>query len=140
VHGARYNARVLAEHLATTRFGVKVEYPTVAPAEVVPYLLREMSHAPELWNQQAYLARVITFDAGIVDEGIVPLSHFVDSGGPDAVAATVETNDSGEIRPAVYIRRNGSVDEQVLEGTLLHEFDTDEHRAHLSGLLKPLLR
>ncbi|HEV3475036.1 MAG TPA: NAD(P)-binding domain-containing protein [Actinomycetota bacterium] len=141
VHGARYNARVLAEHLATTRFGVKVERPSLEADDVVPYLLQEMSHAPELWNQQAYLSRVVTFDGGrgIVDEGIVPLAHFVDSGGPDAVAATVETSEHGEIRPAVYIRRDGSVDEQIMEGTLLHAFDTKEHHRHLSALLKPLL-
>jgi hypothetical protein len=141
VHGARYNARVLAEHLATTRFGVKVEQPVLEPDDVVPYLLREMSHAPELWNQQAYLARVVSFDGGrgIVDQGIVPLAHFVDSGGPDAVAATVETSEHGEIRPAVYIRRGGSVDEQIMEGTLQHDYDTPEHHRHLSGLLKPML-
>jgi thioredoxin reductase len=141
VHGFRYNARVLAEHLARTRFGVEPETRTMQPAEVVPFLLAEMTHGPELWHQQAYLTRVITFDParGIVDKGIQPLAHFVDAPGPDAVAVTVETDDRNEIRPAVYSRRGGSVEEHRLEGNLLHDFETAEHRAQLAGLLQAYL-
>jgi len=141
VHGFRYNARVLAEHLARTRFGVEPESRTMQPPEVVPFLLAEMTHGPELWHQQAYLTRVVTFDParGIVDEGIQPLAHFVDASGPDAVAVTVETDDRNEIRPAVYSRRGSSVEEHRLEGNLLHDFETAEHRAQLSGLLEAYL-
>jgi thioredoxin reductase len=138
VHGFRYNARVLAEHLARRGFGVPVERPRLQESDVVPLLLAEMTRGPELWHQQAYLAHVVTFDPadGILDEGIQPLAHFVDVGGPDAVAVTVETDDHNEIHPAVYRRRGGSIEEHRLEGNLLHDFETAEHRAQLRGLLQ----
>ncbi len=141
VHGFRYNARVLAEHLARTRFGVEPQRPALRRDDVVPFLLAEMTRGPELWHQQAYLARVVTFDRsrGITDEGVQPLAHFVDASGPEAVAVTVETDDRNEIRPAVYCRRGGSVDEHRLEGNLLHDFETAEHRAQLTGLLEGYL-
>jgi thioredoxin reductase len=141
VHGFRYNARVLAEHLAATGFGVEPERAGLRAQEVVPLLLAEMTRGPELWHQQAYLARVITFDdaRGIVDDGIQPLAHFVDASGPDAIAVTIETDDRNEIRPAVYCRRGGSVEEHRLDGNLLHDFETAEHRAQLVGLLQGYL-
>ena len=138
VHGFRYNARVLAEHLARERFGVEMERPVITAAEVVPYLLQEVSRAPELWNQQSYLCRVLTFDRdmGIVDEGISPLAHFVDESGPDAIAAAVETNESGEIRPCMYLRKTGKVEEHVFESHPLHDFTGPEHTKQLEGLLQ----
>jgi thioredoxin reductase len=141
VHGFRYNARVLAEYLARTRFGVELPRPGLRTDDVVPLLLAEMTRGPELWHQQAYLARVVTFDParGILDDGIQPLAHYVDASGPDAVAVTIETDDHNEIRPAVYVRRNGSVDEHRLEANLLHDFETAEHRAQLTGLLQGYL-
>ena len=141
VHGFRYNARVLAEHLARTRFGIEPQHPRLRGEEVVPLLLAEMTRGPELWHQQAHLSRVVTFhpDHGILDEGVQPLAHFVDASGPDAVAVTVETDDRNEIRPAVYCRRSGSVDEHRLDGNLLHDFETAEHRAQLTGLLEGYL-
>jgi hypothetical protein len=78
-------------------------------------------------------------DRGIVDQGIQPLAHFVDAPGPEAVAVTVETDDRNEIRPAVYCRRGGTVEEYRLEGNLLHDFETAEHRAQLAGLLEGYL-
>ena len=32
----------------------------MAPGDLVGYLLREATRAPELWHQKAYLARVVT--------------------------------------------------------------------------------
>ncbi len=140
VHGFRYNARVLAEHLAKTRFGVDIPRPTVAPETIVQFLLEEMTGGPELWHQQSYLARVLTQeDGGFVDTGIVPLAHFVDEAGPDAVAAAVETDDTGDVHPCVYVRRGGKVQEHVLQGAPMHDFTTSEHRAQLAGLLRGLL-
>src|SRR5207249_1413940 len=76
VQGYRYNARVLARHLAETRFGVRIPRPQLQPAETVRFLLNELSHGPELWHQRSYLARVVHLDRerGISDEGILPLS------------------------------------------------------------------
>jgi thioredoxin reductase len=141
VHGFRYNARLLALHIAETRHGVKVERPAVQPDRVVPYLLDEATKAPELWNQQSYLARVLQFDRarGITDQGILPLQHFVDAGGPDAVAITVETDGTGDIHPALYIRSEGATEERILPSDPLHDFATSEHHAELTGALKPLI-
>jgi len=141
VHGFRYNARVLARHIASTRFGAELPRPRIEPERVVDYLLDEATHAGELWNQQAYLARVLTLDPaeGLVDDGIQPLAFFVDTAGPDAVAMTVETTDTGEIHPAVYVRRQGKVDDHPLSPNPLLDFTTQEHHAHLAGLLKGLI-
>lgn len=141
VHGFRYNARVLAEHLAVSRFGSRSDRPALAPDEVVPLLASEMAAAPELWHQQSYLARVLSFDRarGILDEGIRPLAQVVDEEGPDAVAVTVETDDTGDIHPAVYLRRNSRVEEHTLNGDPLLDFSTAEHRKQLAGLLEGLL-
>jgi thioredoxin reductase len=141
VHGFRYNARILAAHLGRTRFGIEPAPRRVEPDEVVPFLCRVMSAGPELWHQQAYLARVVSFDRdrGIVDEGILPLQHFVDEGGPDAVAATVETGEDGVIRPAAYVRQAGKVTERVLDGDPLLDFATAEHRTRLAAAMESFL-
>jgi thioredoxin reductase len=141
VHGFRYNAIVLARHIAETRFGVAPERPTMAAKDVVSYLLSEATRAPELWNQQSYLARILTFDPekGITDEGILPLAHFVDTTGPDGIAMAVETDAEGDIHPAVYIRRGGRVEEHTLSSSPMLDHETAEHAAQLSSLLKNLI-
>ncbi|HLA24419.1 MAG TPA: hypothetical protein VJ206_03420, partial [bacterium] len=138
--GFRHNARVLARYLAETYFGIAIPRPTLQPAEVVPYLLSEASRAAELWNQRSYLARVLTLDRarGITDEGVLPLQHFVDASGPDAIATVLETDQSGDHHPAVYIRRDGRVSEHVLPGDPLLNFETGEHRTQLGAALGDL--
>jgi thioredoxin reductase len=141
VHGFRYNARTLATHLARTHFGIEPPRRAIGRDDVVPYLLSEVTRAPELWNQQSYLARILSFDpaGGPLDEGIWPLATFVDSTGHDAVAATVETDPTGEIRPAVYVRERNRVEERVLPSHPLLDFRTPEHHAELEGILKSML-
>jgi len=141
VHGFRYNARALAGHLARTRFGIQSERPRLEPGGVVEYLLREATVAPELWNQQSYLARTIELDPGrgIVDAGIRPLAAFVDEAGPDAVAVAVETDGDGDIHPAVYVRWEGRVDEHLLPSDQQHDFGGAEHRAQLAAVIGDLL-
>src|SRR5207248_11769910 len=113
VQGYRYNARVLARHLAETRFGMRTPRPQIKPADLVPYLLGELSRGPELWHQRSYLARVIHLDrdSRITDEGILPLAHFIDSGGGDAVAVTLESNGQGDPYQAVSPRKAGALSE-----------------------------
>lgn len=137
VHGHRYNARVLARHLARTYFGIDPDRPRLAASAVVPYLLSEATHAPELWHQKAYLARVVLADParGIVDDGITPLQAFLDTGGPDGVAMTVEANAKGELYPAVYVRRADRISEQLLPIEPLLDFETAEHRSVLTAAL-----
>ena len=141
VHGFRYNARVLAEHIALRHFGIERERPDVRPDDVAPYLLQEATTAPELWNQQSYLARVIELDpaVGPVDGGIVPLEAFVDDRtAPDGAAVAVETDAEGDIHPAVYVRRGGRVDEHLLPSDPQHEFTGGEHRAGLDDVVGDL--
>jgi thioredoxin reductase len=137
VNGLRYNARVLARHLAE-KLGYGRPRPILRPEAIVPYLLAELARAPELWIQKGYLARVVTFaEAGIRDDGILPLEHFVDAGGDDAVAIAVEMNGQGTIYPAVYVRRAGRLSEHQLEPHPTYAFDSELHRAALEAVLKP---
>jgi thioredoxin reductase len=140
VQGARYNARVLAEHIAREHYGWTPPRPQVAAKEVVGYLLSEATRAPELWHQRSYLARILSFDEqeGIRDEGILPLAWFVDAPGGAAVAMTIEHTAEGEIRPAVYLRREGKVEEHVMPTDPLLDFESGEHRKQLRSLLSGL--
>ena len=109
VHGARYNARVLAGHVAETHFGIRPEQPHLAPDDVTGFIATELAEAPELFHQRGYLARVLTADpaGGMRDEGVQPLAYVLDAGGPDALAATLEGDGSGAIYPVVYTRIGG---------------------------------
>jgi thioredoxin reductase len=141
VSGFRYNARVLARHLAETHFGVATERPRLDPDAVVPYLLAELTCAPDLWSQKAYLARVVAIDPelGIRDEGTVPLEHFVDAPGPDSVAATVEMDEEGRIYPVVYRRHRSRVEERVLPPSHLHDYRDESYSRELTDFLSPFL-
>jgi thioredoxin reductase len=141
VNGFRYNARVLVRHLAEKHFGVVPERHRLEPREVVPFLLDELARAPDLWIQKGYLARAVSFGpSGIHDDGILPLTHFVDAPGPDAVAAAVEVDAGGKIVPVLYVRQRGRVDEHLLASHPLHAFDGNEHRAELEARIQPLLQ
>lgn len=138
VGGFRHNARVLAAHLGQTYFGLSKLRPSLKPADIVPYLLSEVSSAAELWNQRSYLARVLSVsrDEGVRDDGIQPLAAFVDASGTDAVAMVLETDGQGDHHPAVYVRRDGRVSEHVLTGDPMLDFQSPDHRAQLTSILK----
>lgn len=143
VHGARYNVRLMIEHLAEHRLGLPRARPIVDPAGVVTWLLDELTTAPELWHQKGYLARAIVRrgDGTLRDEGIVSLAEFVDAAGEDGAAVSVETDEKGDIHPAVYVRRGGRVESDArLAGSPLHDFRTPDHGRALADLLDPLLR
>jgi len=139
VHGARYNARVMVEHLAETHFGVARHQPVVEPERIVEMLLQAATRSPELWNQKSYLCRAVALDpsSGSRDLGVMPLADFVDREGVAAVAIAVETDDSGDIHPAVYVRpANRPAVETLLESDPLHDFRTPANRAQMASLLK----
>jgi thioredoxin reductase len=136
VNGFRYNARVLARHLAEAFFGVRVERPALRPDEVQPFLLHELAHGPELLIQKGYLARVVTLDGEPRDEGIVPLEHFVDEAGPDAVAVAVEMDGHATIYPAVYVRKGGRISEHALSPHPTLAFDSAAHARELAACLR----
>ena len=141
VNGFRYNARVLARHIAE-RLGFEQPRPALARDDVVPLLLDELARGPEVWIQKGYLARALSFSSadGIRDEGILPLEHFVDGGGgPDAAAVAVEMSANGTIYPAVYVRRGGELEEHELDPHPVRAFDGDPYRRDVERLLRPLL-
>ncbi|HEX6131581.1 MAG TPA: hypothetical protein VF044_07595, partial [Actinomycetota bacterium] len=65
---------------------------------------------------------------------------FVDAAGPDAVAFTIETDGTGDLHPAVYVRRDGRVEEHLLTSDPLLDFSGPDHRRQLGSLLDWLLR
>ena len=107
VHGARYNVRLMVDAVAERHFGRAPAAARGRPAALVDVPPRRSSpRAPELWNQKSYLARAVSRDPDgrIRDEGIVLARRVRGRGGPDGVAITVETDDTGDIHPAVYVR------------------------------------
>ena len=141
VHGARYNARVLARHIAESRFGAVRERPEIAAADLLGYVLEELTRAPELWHQKAYLARVlsVTSSDGIRDEGIQPLSNVVDAGGPDAIVLTLEADGTGAIYPVIYLRRDGRIEEHALDPEPLMDYTGLVHRRQAEEVLSRLV-
>ena len=142
VQGYRYNARVLARHLAEKRFGKQPVRIPIRPEDVVPFLLAEASRGPELWHQRSYLAQVISASDGqFVRQGIQPLAHFVDDDqGPDAIAITLESNGRDDPYPTAYIRRRGqTVRERALRPDPLLDFEGPSYQRELAAALEPLL-
>ena len=132
VHGFRYNARVLARHIAEKHFGVAAPIERVERSELVDFLLRELTRAPELWAQKAYLARTVSEDGATE---VVPLAHWLDHPGGRSVAATVEMNAEGAVYPVVYVAENGDVREHALERDHLNNYARDEYRQAVKALL-----
>jgi len=136
VHGHRYNARVLARHLAETHFGVAPARRPIPPGDLMAFVVDEITSAPELWHQRAYLARVVEVGgSGIFDAGIQPLAHVLDAGGPDALALTIEADAAGAVYPVIYARRDGAMTEHVLPSDPLHDFTGPAHRAAVAAIL-----
>jgi thioredoxin reductase len=142
VHGARYNARVLVDHLAQTRFGVERERTPIAADDLVDTLVHELATAPALWHQRAYLARIVSLDpaAGALDEGLAPLAAFIDGaaddGTGDAIALTIEADGTGAIYPVVYDRRAGAITEHVIDQDLLLRYDTPAVRRQVGEVVR----
>ena len=143
VHGARYNARVLARHIARMQAGAVAEdRASIARADLVDSLVATLTSSPELWHQRAYLARVVSLDPsdGPRDEGVVPLAAFVDGAGDDtagdSIALTLEADGSGSIYPVVYVRRGGQLEEHAFEPDILLRYDTPEVRKRLTEIVE----
>jgi thioredoxin reductase len=137
VRGFRYNARVMAQHLAERLGRVPPQARPLAEDEVATFLAGELRRCAELWGQKAYLARVIGLDGGgrAFDRGVQPLWHFVDASGPDAVAVTIETDRDGVTFPGVYVRRGGRLREERLDPQPLNEFEGERYRRALGALI-----
>jgi thioredoxin reductase len=138
--GFRYNARVLARHLAERYSEARIERRPIQPDRLIPYLLNELTGAPELRMQKGYLARAVTIDPrrGIRDDGIVPLEHFLDDP-TDGVAVTLELDFESAIHPVVYVRRSGHVRDVALEPNLARSYESARYHEELELLVRPLL-
>jgi hypothetical protein len=130
---------VLVRELARRHFDVPLERQSLEVADLRDHLLAEATRAPELWHQKAYLASVVTLDPddGVQDVGILPLTHFLDHEGPDAVAMTIES-DGASIYPVVYVRHDGAVEEHALDPDPLHDFEGLPYRRDLGAILDRL--
>jgi thioredoxin reductase len=139
--GFRYNARVLARHLAERLSGTQLDRPKIEQDRLLPYLLSELTRAPELRMQKGYLTRAVTIDPrhGIRDDGIVPLEHFLDDVSSDGVAVTLELDAEASIQPVVYARSGGRVRDVALEPNLARNYEGPRYREELELLLRPLL-
>jgi thioredoxin reductase len=136
VHGARYNARVLATYLARTRFGIEPERALIAPDAVPAFLATELAESPELFHQRGYLARVLTADGsgGLRDDGVQPLAHLLDSDGPDSLIASLEADGTGATFPVIYSRVGGRVVERAIDPDPLLRYDTNDTRLAIADL------
>ncbi len=113
----------------------------MAAADLVDLVTSELAEAPELWHQRGYLARVITADpdAGLVDDGVQPLSHVLDAGGPDALAFTLEADGTGAIYPVLYSRIRGSVSERMVDPDPLLRYDGPEARRVIEEVVRSVV-
>jgi hypothetical protein len=86
---------------------------------------------------------VLTADdsGGMRDEGIQPLAHFVDATGPNGVAAVVELDGDGVIRPQLYLRRGSAVEEgAAMPPHPLHAFAGGEYTRLAAEQVAAVLR
>jgi thioredoxin reductase len=139
VCGFRYNARLLAQHIAETVFGRVRERPAVEQHRVVDLVAGELNVSPELAIQKGYLARVLRAGNGAVrDDGVMPLEVFVDADF-DGVAASLEFDDHERICPVLYVRTHGELEEVPLPPHPLRRYDGPEYREAIAAAVAPLL-
>jgi thioredoxin reductase len=131
VSGYRYNARLLARHVAE-RLGSPPQLERIPKEQAASFLASELNCAPELWAQKGYLTRAIYPD-GSTD--IVPLAHFLDNCARGSVAVTIEMNAEGQIYPVAYSRQREEIDERELPPHYLHNYAREEYVRELQSLL-----
>jgi hypothetical protein len=142
VHGARYNARLLARRLASLVDGRTPDRPLIAGDAAVDHVARELTTSAELFHQRGYLARVLSTDpsGGLRDDGIQPLTHVLDAGGPDAVAVTLEADGSGSIYPVLFTRIRDATAEHLLDPMPGLRYDGPDTRKAIAAVLQRLPR
>jgi thioredoxin reductase len=137
IRGFRYNARVLARHIAERLGRLEPERRPLDAADVPALLAGELGRCSDLWGQKAYLARVVDLASGgrAFDRGVQPLWHFVDESGGDAIAVTIETDRNGVTFPCAYVRRRGRLTERHLDPHPLNDFAGDAYHDALAAVL-----
>jgi thioredoxin reductase len=140
VHGARYNAQLIARRIAGASTGWRPERSPVAPADLVDLVIGELAAGPEIWHGRGYLARVVTSDPGLglVDDGVRPLIDWLDGSGSDGLAYTLEADGTGALYPLLFLRRGGRIVERMLEPEPLLRYDTPGARAAVADTIRTL--
>ena len=131
VSGFRYNARLLAQHIAK-RLGYKLEWQRLGRDEIVPFLVEQLRGGSEIWTQKGYLARAVYPDG---TTHVLPLAHFLDHCEQGSIAVTIEMNAEGAIYPVAYARAGEEIDEKQLPPQHLNDFTGGEYRDALESLL-----
>ena len=149
VHGARYNARVLARRIAATRFDA-------AAALERPADRRRRARRPS--SPSALMSRRSCSTSGRTSRGSSrstrpparatrgscrwPRSSTrpAATATGDAIAVTLEADGSGAIYPVVYARRGGRLEEVMFDPDPLLRYDTPAVRARLAELVEAELR
>jgi hypothetical protein len=75
-----------------------------------------------------------------VDDGVQPLTHVLDAGGPDAIALTLEADGTGAIYPVIFSRVRGAISERALDPNPLLRYDGPDARraiAEVVGAIVP---
>ena len=143
VHGARYNARVLAGHIARTTVRHRTAAAGDRPRPTRSAGWRPSSRRDPSSSTSAATSRALLTadpDGGLRDDGVQPLAHVLDAGGPDAVAITLEADGSGAIYPVVFTRRAGIVSERMIAPDPLGRHDTPDSRAALTEAVDRITR
>ena len=137
VRGFRYNARVLARHVAERLGRVEAQADPLPAADAPEFLADQLRRGTELWGQKGYLARVVALDDGgrAFDRGVQPLWGFLDDSGGDAVAVTIETDREGVTFPGVHVRRGGRLTDVHLDPHPLNDFSGEPYRHALAALI-----
>jgi thioredoxin reductase len=140
VHGARYNAGVLADYLGRTRFGRAAAHPAIAPSDLVDRILVELTEGAEVFHQRSYLAWIVSRDTrhGLRDLGVEPLTWFLDDGPRDGLAVTLEADGSGAIYPVIYLRQAGRVEEHLLDADPMGDYRSSMYRQAVTRITAPL--
>ncbi len=141
VHGARYNARLLAGHIANTRFGVTPERPVHARDAAVDRIALGLSRSPELFHQRGYLARVFIPDGsgGLVEAGTQPLAYALDAPTSVSLSVTLEADGSGAIYPVLYARRGATTVERLLDPDVTLRYDGPDARRVIGEIVDSIL-
>ena len=117
VSGFRYNARLLARHIAEHHFGQAAPRPALERDDVVPVPRLGADPGARSSGPRRPISRGSSGsirDAGPTNEGIQPLAAFLDEGERNALAVAVEMDDQARIYPALYLRGRGRAARGIL--------------------------
>ena len=141
VHGARYNARLLARQLAARRFGIEPRRPPIVErSHLVDWSPWSWPKRPSSSTSAATspASRRWTRRPASVDDGTQPLAHVLDDHAGDGVAVTLEADGSGAIYPVLYVRTGGRVVGAPIDPDPLLRYDGPLTRKAIAGAISDL--